>query len=362
MKILFIDNYSPEGHIQFNRIQIEALCRVGDVYTAMKVGYYEKIGVFQAHKLVEIPESYYVYERNNWMSLFNRFFTRLTSHDLLKEGTLNFVRKQINDDWDAVVFSHFEPLPLSRMKPLKNVFAICHQYKLLKSSCVRFVRENNRIKYTREIGLKYTIIALSESMKKGIKDLGVKNVEVAPHGFKAINGSIDRSALEKFSVPSDKKIIFSPSFGLDLDLMYELYNSESFNTYLEENNLFLVIKDKGGISHNSNVKVINEWITQEEYQSIFLSSFCLLLPYGDNTPYRESGVIMECFANNKPFLKINIPSLNNYNPYICYDSSFTNIDTIINGLSLLLSYKGDYFCHIEKIKDPYNNWNKILNS
>lgn len=362
MKILFIDNYSPEGHVQFNRIQIEALCRIGDVYTAMKVGYYEKIGILQAHKLVEIPDSCYVYECNKWMSLFNRIFTRLTSHDLLKEGTLKFVRKHVDDKWDAVVFSHFEPLPLSRMKPLINVYAICHQYKLLINSCVRFARKNNRIKYTQEVGLKYTIIALSDAMQKGIKELGVQNVEVVPHGFKAINGGIKISVLEKFGVPANKKIIFSPSFGLDAGLMNELYNSKSFNNFLKENNLFLVVKDKNGNSLNSNVTVIKEWITQEEYQSIFLSSFCLLLPYGDSTPYRESGVIMECFANNKPFLKMDLPSLNNYNHYICYDSTFKNIDTIAKGLILLLSYEGEYFRHIEKIKDPYNAWKKILKS
>ncbi len=361
MKILFIDNFSPEGHIQFNRIQIKALCNIGEVYTAMKKGYFEKIGVDQAHKLIEIPDNYYIYENNMWMAFLNRFFTRLTSHNLLKERTLNYVRKHIEDNWDAIVFSHFEPLPLYRMKSLHNVYAISHQYKLLISSGERMTKINNRIKFTQKVGEKYTIIALSDEMRKGIEILGIKKVEVVPHGFIAMNGDIKKSVLEKFGVPDNKKLLFSPSFSNNTILMNELYNNEDFNNYLEYNNFFYIVKDKNGKCNNSNVKVIKDWITEEEYQTLFLSCFCLILPYGDITPYRESGVIMECFANNKPFLKINIPSLNNYNPYIRYESTFYDVMSIMKGLDLLLSFEGNYFQNIDKISDPFYSWKRLLN-
>lgn len=360
MKILFIDTYSQDGHIQFNRIQLEALCKLGDVYTAMKKGYYEKVGIEQAHKYIEIPEKYYIYETSKLRSILNRVVTRLLSHDLLKEGTLNYVRSQIEDKWDAIIFSHFEPLPLSRMKPLHNVYAISHQYKFLISSCNRFSKKNNRIKYTQDVGSRYTIIALSDSMQRGITDLGAKNVEMVPHGFIPMKGVINTDLLKKFEIPHDKLILFAPSYNNNQEIMDELYGNKDFNQFLKDNNFILVIKDRNGKSNNSYVKVINRWITEEEYQTLFLVSYCMILPYGDSTPYRESGVIMECFANNKPFLKLDIPSLENYNSFIQYESTFSDIESLMKRLNNLLTHKGRFFNNLDSIRNPYFAWVNIF--
>lgn len=359
-KILFVDCFSPLGHVQFNRIQLEALCKIGEVYTAMRQGYYEKIGVEKAHNFIEIPDCYYRFETGKWKSLFNRALVRLTGYDIFKNGTLNFVRNRVQDDWDAVILSHFEPKPLSRMKPLHKVYAICHQYKLLVSSCVRLTRENNRIKYTKDVGNRYTIIALNDLMRQGIKSLGVKNVEVIPHGFLTMDGKGAISFLDKQSIPRNKRILFAPSFSHNVELMNQFYNNKKFDQFLGDNNFYLVIKDKNGFNNNKNVKIIKYWITEDEYKTLFLSSFCLVLPYGSKTPYRESGVIMECFANNKPFVKLDIPSLHVYDQYIIYDSTFSNIDTFILKLNKISSLNGIYFKNLDKIKDPYTAWQNLL--
>ena len=211
MRILYIDNISPIGHVQYNRINLEALCKIGDVYTAMRKGYNEKTGIDKAHILIEIPDRLYMPIENKWRFFFYRIMRRITGYDSETQGTLKYVRDRVEDNWDAVIISHMESKSLSKMIPLSNIYAVCHQYNSLINNGVRLAKKDNRIKYTQDVGNRYTIIALSESMLDGVKNLNVRHVEMVPHGFLPMKGVCDMAVLDKFGIPIDKKILFVPS-------------------------------------------------------------------------------------------------------------------------------------------------------
>ncbi|MPL94717.1 hypothetical protein SDC9_40872 [bioreactor metagenome] len=361
MRILYIDNISPIGHVQYNRINLEALCKIGNVFTAMRKGYFEKIGSSGSNKLIEIPDSLYMPIEHKWKFLIYRILRRITGYDSETQGTLKYVRDRVEDNWDAVIISHMEPKSLSKMDPLKNVYAVCHQYNSLINTGVRFVKKNNRIKYTIDVGNRYTIIALSDSMMKGIKNLKVSNVKMVPHGFLPINENIDSKIFDKLHILRDKKLLFIPSYNHKADLNSYFYDSREFDTFLEQNDFYLVIKDKNGKSNNQNVKVINSWLSESDYQSLFLSSFCVILPYDNNTSYRESGVIMECFANNKLCLRLDTPSLHVYDQYFNYESYFSDISSLKERLLSIEDATQPFYRYLDKISNPYHSWYILLN-
>lgn len=360
MRILYIDNISPIGHVQFNRIHLEALCKIGNVYTAMRKGYYEKIGVYKANILIEIPDRFYMPISNKWKFYFYRIMRRITGYDSETQGTLNYVRERVENNWDAVIISNMESKSLFKMKPLSNVYAICHQYKSLINNGVRFANKHNRIKYTRDVGNRYTIIALSESMREGIKSLNINNVEMVPHGFLPMNGIFDIKVLDRLGIPRNKKILFIPSYSHSTELYNNFYNNKEFEAFLEQNNYFLVIKDKKGSSNIKNIIIINRWMTAAEYQSLFLASFCIILPYDSDTPFRESGIIMECFANNKLCLRLDIPYLHVYDPYFNYESFFSDISSLKKRLMTLKDVAQPIYKCLDKISNPYQGWHNLL--
>lgn len=362
MRILYIDNVSPIGHVQFNRIHLEALCKIGEVYTAMRKGYYEKIGQEKAKKIIEIPDYLYMPIDSKWRFLLYRIIRRILGYDSETQGTLNYVRNRVQDNWDAVIISHMESKSLSKMKPLSNIYAVCHQYNLLINNGVRFANKNNRIKYTRDVGTRYTLIALSKSMLEGIKNLKINNVQVVPHGFLPMKGTCDIKVLNKMGISPNKKILFIPSFNITDELRENIYNNKNFDVFLEVNNYLLVIKDKTGSNNNQkNVKVISSWITNSEYQTIFLASYCVILPYENQSPFRESGIIMECFANNKLCLCMDIPSMHVYDTYFNYESYFYDINSLMEKLVIYKSLKQPLYKNLDDINNPIESWCNLLN-
>ena len=115
MKILYVDYKSPNGHVQFNRIHLNALKHIGDIYTVFKENYFEEIQCDGVKKCFDIPSS--KYKRNN-----GRFWSRFEEFQLLR-----YIKKLINpDEWDYIIISSYDIISMYFAVFFKNIIVIYH--------------------------------------------------------------------------------------------------------------------------------------------------------------------------------------------------------------------------------------------
>jgi len=101
-KILYIDPLSPNGHINFNNIQIKSLYKIFDsIDFSFKKGYEKKICIKNTETIFLIPEKFY-------KSTNNKIITRI---NLLK--ILRYIKKNIDlSIYDFIIFSSYEEISL----------------------------------------------------------------------------------------------------------------------------------------------------------------------------------------------------------------------------------------------------------
>lgn len=94
-------------------------------------------------------------------------------------------------------------------------------------------------------------------------------------------------------------VVFHPSPKSDINFLKTIYTKE-YNNILNRNNILLLLRnspfeDKG----YSNIRFINTYLKENDYQGLFKRANIILLAYPNNFKYQVSGVSYECVANNK---------------------------------------------------------------
>lgn len=130
-----------------------------------------------------------------------------------------------------------------------------------------------------------------------------------------------------------------------------------FNKKFQNNFLFTIagkiekqqyIELKLQIKKNKNIKIINRYLTNNEYKKLLKKADLIVIPDGYIYKYMHSGVIWDCFAIEKPFLApdnaINRDYIKSYKVGLIYNKNFK---TIILKKFLKSNYK-KYFKILKK--------------
>ena len=123
-----------------------------------------------------------------------------------------------------------------------------------------------------------------------------------------------------------------------------ILENTNLKKFLKREKILLVIKDKNIKSCNENILVINTYISNEEYKSLFLISTLILLDYPKSFKYRISAVLFESFSCGKACLLSEIESFTSYRYHFNYDPYYSDIETLISSIKKYLVFK----------KTPYN--------
>lgn len=335
-KLLFVDPLSPEGHINFNKIYINALSNIFvSIDFAFKKGYEEKLSISKDDKVYLIPAKYYINSNNK---ISNRVrYIQIFRH----------IKKYCNiNNYDFVIFSSYEEISL-------YLSFINRPLILINHNNISGLQDNIKLFFFKKLAKKNINIVFENYMKDYLLSLGINNVYTIHHGLpkshdeKLLNNS---KLIEDFScINNFRYVIFSPSStSTDINFLETLISNDVFNVFLRDNDILLILKNKHLNSNSKNIKIVKNYLTDLQYQYIFLRSHLIIIPYSDKFLYRVSGVLFESMANDKICLFSDIKALQIYIDFFNYDPIFNTVDDLINRISYIIS-------NINKINNPYKN-------
>lgn len=308
MRILYIDTESFSSHANFNRIHIDALQKCGySVDGAFKEGYCNLLGIKNLDVVCEIPER--LYEHGKETQVYGR---------LLMLFRLWKIRINVRfADYDAVILAYYDETVLPFSFYPRGLYLINHinadgLHHWLKRKMFLYLSKRN------------TQIMISKRAYNYVRSLGAEKCQLVYHG-------LPNPYSKEIARPdwmNHQHTLFSPSaMSSDLVLIQQLFESKSFNFLLKTLDIQFVVKTTHKIStNNSNVKVIDYYMSDEEYQGCFVNADAILISYLDDYKYRTSAVMLECIANNKKVVVRKTDGLLEYEDMIGTSPYFSTVE------------------------------------
>ena len=297
MKILVVDSFSDLGHNQFNSIQIRTLNHLGNsVYLVGKKNHFPSDVERIAQKVYCIPNCLFNRDIKN---SFGSFWDAIWEVIRLLYIRLFIYKKR----FDYILFLRYNPLVHFLFYTSKTCFLFNHYSATeltnpLKRFCVLLCPNN------------FIHLALNDYIKGYIQKM-LPNRQV----FTVQHGLLEPFVLDgtcSYVNPNDKFVFCSATSSCDNELLSNIVESQDVVSYLETNNISLIIKSKLAFKECAVIKPISGFISNEDYKYLISKSLCVFLPYDKSFGYRVSGVFFECVANNTFVLASNIPAFNTY--------------------------------------------------
>lgn len=312
MKILFIDTESFSSHANFNRIHIKALIKDGhNVEGAFKEGYTKLLNVPNLKTVSEIPE--YLYEHGKETQIWGRFLMLLR---------LWKVRRDVQfKSYDAIVLSYYDETVLPFSFYPRGVYLINH----INADGLHYWLKRKLFLLLASFD---TQIMISKKAYEYAKSLRAKRCELVYHGLP----SPYDFRIERPDWMTHRYSLFSPSAtSSDFDLLQELLQYPQFNELLQVKDIQFIVRSNRQLStNNPNVRIIDYYMSDKEYQGCFVHSDVIMVSYVDDFKYRVSAVMLECISNNKKVVARQTEGLMEYKDIIGEDSYYTTVDQILS--------------------------------
>ncbi len=316
-KILYIDTESFPSHGNFNSIHIKALMQQGfEVCCVFRENYSDCIKLPNIKVELEIPDRLYIHYKSAIASRFQ----------MLKR--LHFIKARLQfEQYRHILLSYYDELVFPFALYPNGVYLINH----INLGALNHPIKRILIKY---LSKRNTQILLSESAFAFAKNMGFKKCRLVYHGLP-----------EPYSLNSQKPVwmnkhycLFSPSVtSTDFSVINELISSDSFLSFLEEKDILFVIRGKNIHSNHPNVKIIDWFLTDEDYKGCFIHSDFIFVSYReDRFKYRVSAILLETISNSKKVVVKRSFGVEEYEPYLGKDAFFEDVNGAINSLNRLL--------------------------
>uniref|UniRef100_UPI0032173E23 hypothetical protein n=1 Tax=uncultured Draconibacterium sp. TaxID=1573823 RepID=UPI0032173E23 len=340
-KILFVDPLSPRGHVNFNSIYIQSLYKLTEnLDFSFKQGYENHFKIKSQSIVYPIPKKLFISTRNKFTTRYNQW------------KVLRFIKNHIPlQSYDIVIFSSYEEISLSLAFIRKKVFLINHNN-------IRNIENPIKRYFFKKASARNTNIVFEDYIKGHLEGKGISNLITIPHGIPTPHSMgilSNQNMCEKFSFLNNfDRVIFSPSASSsDMPFLTKLNSDSSFLSFLSQNNILFIVRGDFQESQSRNLLVINNFLTDTEYQFLLLRSDIILISYPQTHLFRVSAILFECIANNKFCVLSNIPALRIYAEYFNYNPYFESISSLLILLKNLISNK--------QLTDssPFKNTNKL---
>ena len=340
MKILFIDYLSYVAHKNFNKIQVDALQKLGcqidfvgnknqfdNIYDNGKISITEIIGGFATKK-----------HKSPLLSRIANilYLSRVKYRSPIKE-------------YDIIIFPTYDILSLFFFRTKKKTILINHNN-------VSQLWSKIKLWMTRHLSDNYIHIALSEEMKEELQKLiPLGKCYYIPHGIIEPTNNFKRPLF----VQEGASFIFCPvNRNFDEEIVNKLLVSDKVNSYLKINNLYIIIKKiTEKVKDTDYIRVINGILEKAEYDYLIKYSQAVLLPYKSSFKYRCSGIMFESISYNTPIIATDIPALKCFEND-CNINYFIDEKSFLDTLKEIRNYKQK---KVDRDKfNPYNYWEQLF--
>lgn len=302
------------GHLHFDQIQIDALIEQGyDVKLVMHQEIADKLPYPQEMYALRLPRWCDTDSNCSWMVRFHFLFALL------------WINSHI--DWtsyDYCVVSNLDEVSMGLCPLKRGMYLMCH-------GSAQGFEQKLKTFFLRTLSRRNTFLVFNEDMKQPFLEHGINRVKVISHG-----------CLPAFPTPPTRKphIIFQASSKSDAQFREMIYTPE-LDQALGKRNVQLTLRgiNAPANSHFRNIKVAQNYLTNEQYKEMFTQADIILLAYPPSFRHQVSGVSYECVANQKPMLVWKNPSLAYCKEFYSYDPFFGSAEEFLAQLDYLLSHR-----------------------
>jgi len=327
-KILYIDLFSQYGHTNLNKVFISRFENLGyDLNYIVREGYVDELELSKKKVVWAIPEKYF-------SSSFGKLKDRFIQYKML-----SYIKNNISiTEYELLFFSFFEEISFGIANLKGNIILMNHSNISGLTNRIKFyfLKKSNSIA---------RFLVFHESIKVRFSEFGINNVIVEPLGLpKAYPKDLDILKIEELRklderLLSDKfKLLIPTASKYNNSFISEVISNSTFLNFLKTESILLIVKDKTIKSSHKNVLVIDSFLSDETYKTVFLISHAVLLHYPFTFEYKISAALFECFANNKPALLSNIPSFKGFKEHFTYQPFYENLEQLIECINELKQF------------------------
>lgn len=321
-RILFVEYYQQPGHINFNRIHIDALRKTGaDVRLVMNREIADRL---------PYPKEMYSLIFPAWMKnkpghpIYNRMILCVA---------LLYIRMRVPlASFDKVVLSYWEEITLGLVPLCRGMYLVSHG-NAASISC--------RLKafFIRRLARHNHFVVFNERMASPFREHGIRDVRIVSHG-----------CMPPFSLPEECRespydrsqyayVVFHPSGKMDERFVRSLGDT-AFLDFLERERILFVLRNKpDGFPAHPNVRFENGFIETGRYNQLLVFADAILIAYPSDFRYQVSGVSFECVSNGKNVLVRYTPEMEYCRDYYDYDPFFRNLDELTDLLKAMKAHR-----------------------
>lgn len=319
LKILYVDYFQKDGHVNFNRIHIDALRHAGHTVDlvlhkeiAQQLPYSDDEYALQLPALLRFRQGKPFLNRIVFFIalIYIKLRVRVKNYDKVVLGCIDEISYGI--------------LPLSR-----NSYIYAHgNGRFLPDGDAK---PSQKFRMMKRIAPHATFVVFNEYMAKPFRDAGFPNVKIVSHGCVPPFDDAPDDAFGSlpFRIEPDQHIIFHPSGKCNEDFVRLALDDTKLHELLVESNTHLVLRNRPAwakqVAIHSNIHFIDGYLSTSLYQALFLRADVILMCYPPSFHHQVSGVSFECVANQKLVLALSTEPLHYLREYFNYDPLF--IDT-----------------------------------
>lgn len=342
-QVLFIDYTFQRGHINFNRIHIDAIKSAGyNVRLILHSDIADQMDYPNEDYVLKLPRC--LNQRKN-SPILNRVIYLIILF-WIKIKVINFSR------YSYVVVSSCDEPTMGVLPLCRNMYIMCHNTASVYSKVKRF--------FLKKLAKHNTFLVFDEYMKKPFVENGIKSVKIISHGCVAPYEHCHDENLPTM-IKGFSKLIFHPSSRVDSSFVDNLVVDDKLCEYLQKNDILLLIHgDKEEYKNLSdNIRFISGFLPLMVYQAIFMKADIILLAYPSTFQNQVSGVSFECIANQKNILVRDHPALTYCMEFYNYNPLFKNNEELLYKIKNLTSDPTTYCC-VVSAKTLKPNYKKIF--
>lgn len=342
-KILFVDYTYQKGHVNFNRIHIDAIKAAGyDVDIVLHSKIAANLNYPAEDYVLKLPDCLRQRDRKPILNRIVYIIILLW----IKIKVFRFSK------YAHVVVSSCDEPTLGLLPLCQNMYIMCHNTASVYSKVKRF--------FLKRLSRQNTFLVFDEYMKDPFIKYGITNVKIVSHGCVPPFEPCREESLPA-EIKGFRKVVFHPSSKADTSFVESLVADKNLCDYLQKEDILLLIhgqkEEKWSLS--DNIRFITGFMPTDVYHAVFMRADVILLAYPSSFQNQVSGVSFECVANKKNILVRDHPALTYCRDFYNYDPIFHNNEELLWKIRGLNESAPDYKC-VVSAKDLAPNYKEIF--
>lgn len=330
MKILYVDYFQKDGHVNFNRIHIDALRRAGhDVKLVMHREIAQQLPYEDSDYALQLPR---LLRFRQGRPLVNRIVFLVT---------LLYIKLRVRvKKYDKVILGCIDEISYNILPLRRDVYIHAHgNGRFLPLADGTPAASPTKFNAMKRLAPHAHFIVYNDYMARPFRDAGFTHVDIVSHGCVPPFEPAPDGVLAQlpFALKPEMKVVFHPSGKCNEDFIRRAVSDEALHEYLASNDVHIILRNRPSWLAEENVPAgihfINGFLSTELYQALFFRADLILMCYPPSFHHQVSGVSFECVANAKLTIALYTPALEYIRSYYNYEPLFADVPALVDTLS-----------------------------